>query len=48
VAVEPSGTLPRRLGLCLAGLEGRGTPDRSWSAERLPAILDRWYRTGHQ
>ncbi len=43
VPVAPARTLPRRIGACLEGLRGRGEPDDSWRAERIPDLLRAWY-----
>ena len=42
----PAATLAQRLGEALNGIDGRGSPDDRWAADRLPGILNRWYRDG--
>ncbi len=46
VAVEPTATLPQRLAHELRQLTGRGAPDHSWRASRVPNLLARWYTAG--
>jgi len=43
VVIEPPATLPERIGVCLEGLAGRGVPEESLRAERLPGMLKTWY-----
>jgi glycosyltransferase involved in cell wall biosynthesis len=44
VPIAPEDTLAERIGKRLNGLDGRGEPDDSLLASRLPSILDAWYR----
>jgi hypothetical protein len=45
VAVPPTGDVPAALARALASIDGRAGPVDRWTAERLPELVDRWYRT---
>ena len=43
VPITPTASLARRIGACLEGLPGRGEPDDSFRASRIPMVLRSWY-----
>ncbi len=43
VTIEPAATLPQRIGARLEGLSGRGVPDDTLRADRIPGVLKAWY-----
>jgi glycosyltransferase involved in cell wall biosynthesis len=43
VPIAPESSLPRRIGECLQNLVGSGVPDEHLLADRIPALLEKWY-----
>jgi len=43
VTIGDGSRLPQRMAAALDGIDGRGPLDTRWTADRLPALLTRWY-----